>query len=57
MSLLGSKHVTIVLKWILERYNGVVWTALIWLRIGLVEGSCEHGNEPSDSIKCWKVLE
>jgi hypothetical protein len=22
-----------------------------------VEGSCEHGNEPSDSIKCWKVLE
>jgi hypothetical protein len=19
--------------------------------------SCEHGNEPSGSIKCWKVLE
>jgi hypothetical protein len=22
-----------------------------------VEGSYEHGNEPSSSIKCWKVLE
>jgi hypothetical protein len=24
---------------------------------GPVDGSCEHGNEPSDSIKCWEVLE
>jgi hypothetical protein len=24
---------------------------------GLMEGSCEHGNEPSDSIKCWEILE
>jgi hypothetical protein len=22
----------------------------------LVEGSCEHGNEPSGSIKCWETL-
>jgi hypothetical protein len=22
-----------------------------------VEGSCEHGNETSGSIKCWDVLE
>jgi hypothetical protein len=22
-----------------------------------VEGSCEHGNEPSGSIKRWEVLE
>jgi hypothetical protein len=22
----------------------------------LVESSCEHGNEPSGSIKCWKFL-
>jgi hypothetical protein len=21
-----------------------------------VEGSCEHGNEPPGSIKCWEVL-
>jgi hypothetical protein len=24
---------------------------------GPVEGCFEHGNEPSDSIKCWEVLE
>jgi hypothetical protein len=23
-----------ILKWILERYNGMVWSGLIWLRIG-----------------------
>jgi hypothetical protein len=22
-----------------------------------VEGCCEHGNEPSGSIKCWEILE
>jgi hypothetical protein len=22
-----------------------------------MEGSCEHGNEPSGSIKCWELLE
>jgi hypothetical protein len=31
---------------------------LIWLRIGTSgEGSCEDGNEPLGSIKCWEVLE
>jgi hypothetical protein len=24
--------------------------------IGRVEGSCEHGHEPSGSLKCWEVL-
>jgi hypothetical protein len=24
---------------------------------GPLEGSCEHGIEPSGSIKCWEVLE
>jgi hypothetical protein len=23
----------IILGWILERYNGVVWTGLVWLRV------------------------
>jgi hypothetical protein len=34
------------------------WGVMDW--IDLVqdqEGSCEHGNEPLGSIKCWKVLE
>jgi hypothetical protein len=37
------------------------WDGVDWidngLGYGLVEGSCEHGIEPSGSIKCWKVLE
>ena len=24
---------------------------LIWLRTGIGDGCCEHGNEPSDAIK------
>jgi hypothetical protein len=35
----------------------MVWTGSIWLRIGASGGSCEQGNEPLGSIKCWEVLE
>jgi hypothetical protein len=35
-------------------WDGMDW---IYLAQGLVEGSCEHGNEPSGSIKCWEILE
>jgi hypothetical protein len=45
----------IILKWILEEYDGMVWTELIWLKIGT--GSCEHDNEPSGSINYWDILE
>jgi hypothetical protein len=45
----------ITLKRILEREDAVIRTGLIWLRIGI--GSCEHGNEPSGSIKSWEILE
>jgi hypothetical protein len=38
-------------------WDGINWIGLIWLRIGPVKGSCEHGNEPTGSIKCWEVLE
>jgi hypothetical protein len=24
---------------------------------GQVEGSCEHGNKPLGSIKCWEMFE
>jgi hypothetical protein len=40
-----------------ERENGMVWTGLIWLRIGTIGGVCEHGNEPSGPKKCWEVLD
>jgi hypothetical protein len=29
---------------------------MIWLRMGPVDGSCERGNEFSDSMKCWKFF-
>jgi hypothetical protein len=35
----------------------VVWIGLIWLRIRMVEGSCEHGNEPLGYVKFLEVLE
>jgi hypothetical protein len=46
-----------ILKWILERQDGMVWIGLIWLRIGTSGGTCEHGIEPSVSVKCWEILE
>jgi hypothetical protein len=46
-----------ILKWILERWDGAVWTRLIWHRIGASEGSFDYGNETSGSIKYWEVLE
>jgi hypothetical protein len=33
------------------------WVDLAQHGWGLVEGSCEHGDEPSGSIKCWEVPE
>jgi hypothetical protein len=37
------------------------WDGMDWFDLcsgyGPVEGSCEHGNETSGSIKCWEVLE
>jgi hypothetical protein len=27
-----------ILKWILERYDGMVWIGLLWLRIGISGG-------------------
>jgi hypothetical protein len=29
----------------LMKWDGRLWTGLIWLRIGYVAGSSEHGNE------------
>jgi hypothetical protein len=41
----------------LVRQDDVLWTGLNLLKIQAVEGSCEHGNEPSGSIKCREVHE
>jgi hypothetical protein len=34
----------------------MVWTGLNWLRIGTSEGSCEHGDEPSGSVKLLGIF-
>jgi hypothetical protein len=34
----------------------VVWTGLIWLRMGPVGYCCEHGDELSGFINFWEVL-
>jgi hypothetical protein len=31
----------------------MLWTGLVWLRIGTLG---KVGNEPSDCIKCWELL-
>jgi hypothetical protein len=37
------------------------WGGMDWIDLTQdrdpVEGSCEHGNEPSGFIKCWEVIE
>jgi hypothetical protein len=38
-----------VLKWFLERCDGMEWFGRIWFRIGTIERS--------GSINCWEVLE
>jgi hypothetical protein len=37
----------------------IEWGGMDWLDLAQepVEGSCEHGNEPSGSVKFWEVLE
>jgi hypothetical protein len=42
----------IILKWILVKQDGMVWTGFIFLRIGTIAGSSEHGNELSHAITC-----
>jgi hypothetical protein len=33
-----------------------MWTGLVWLKIGANgESSCEFGDEPLGSIKCWEL--
>jgi hypothetical protein len=39
----------------------IAWDGMDWIDLAQyktpVEGPCEHGNEPSGSIKCWEILE
>jgi hypothetical protein len=46
----------IILKWILQRQDGVVWAGLIWLSTGTTR-TREYGDKPSGSITCWEIPE
>jgi hypothetical protein len=47
----------IILKWILEKWDGGMdWVDLAQDR-GQVAGCCECGNEPSGAIKCGEFVE
>jgi hypothetical protein len=46
----------IILRQIFRKWDVGIWTRLSWLRRQVV-GTCECGNEPSDSIKCGKFLD
>jgi hypothetical protein len=45
----------IILRWILKRYGGTIWSGFIWL--WMRTGGGHFGNEPSVSIERWEVLE
>ena len=47
----------IILRRIYRRWDVGLWTGSSWLRIGTGGGTCECGNEPSGSIKCWEFLD
>jgi hypothetical protein len=37
-------------------FRQIGWGGMDWIDLAL-EGSHEHSNEPSGSIKCWEILE
>jgi hypothetical protein len=37
-------------------WGGIDWIDLVQ-DMNQWRGSCEHGNEPSGSIKCWEIFE
>jgi hypothetical protein len=45
--------VNIILKWILEKYDGSARIGFICLRKAMVAGSCEHGDEAPGSMNVW----
>jgi hypothetical protein len=44
-----------ILKRTLNECDGIVWALLTWLRCIVVDGSCEHGDEYSGSLKCGSI--
>jgi hypothetical protein len=52
-----SEEVSIIVEILLKRIL-IKWDERVLTKIHLPKaGSCEHGNEPSGSIKYWKFLD
>lgn len=47
---------TIIIKWILQKYDRSSWTLFIRLRKGNVARCCEHGDEILGPIKCRELV-
>jgi hypothetical protein len=47
----------IILRWIFRKWDVGIWTGSSWLRIGTGNCTCNCGNEPLVSIKCWEFLD
>jgi hypothetical protein len=43
-----------MVKRAVAEYGTKVQAEFIWLRVGPITGYCEHGNEPSQSIRSGK---
>jgi len=46
----------IILKWMLGKWSGKVWTR-VWTGEGVVAGSCQHSNGTSGSINGGEFLD
>jgi len=47
----------IILRWNFRKLGVRAWTDRCGSGKGQVAGTCECGNEPSGSIKCWEFLD
>lgn len=47
----------VILKWIGNKYSGVMWIMFFTFRIRCVMGFCEYDNETSSSVKGDEFLE
>jgi hypothetical protein len=45
------------IKIVLGNWERIIWSGLIWLRIGIGGGCFEHGNKATGSIKFGEIPE
>jgi hypothetical protein len=48
---------SIVLKWIIKKWDREAWTGFIWLRVGTEDGCLQIWSLTLGSIKCREFLD